>query len=104
MTNTEDYWKDNEFVEEVHEYRKRPCVIEAIKWTGNNFDSIKEFAGDNVRIENDELIVVTLEDGKQGQAKHAASIGDFIIKGIQGEFYFCKADIFEKSYEYHYLE
>lgn len=42
---------------------------------------------------------MTLEDGKDNKAKHAASKGDFVIKGVQGEFYFCKPDIFKETYE-----
>lgn len=80
-------------------FRKKPVAIEAIRWTGNNFDAVKKFAGDNVRIENGELVVVTLEDGKEGQAKHAATVGDYVIKGVQGEFYFCKPDIFAATYD-----
>ena len=33
------------------------------------------------------------------KAKHIASVGDFVIQGIKGEFYFCKPDIFEQTYE-----
>lgn len=80
-------------------FRKKPVVIEALRWTGNNFESIKAFAGDNVVIEDGELLVKTLEDGVNGKVKHAATVGDFIIKGVQGEFYFCKPDIFAETYE-----
>lgn len=80
-------------------YRMKPVIIEAIQWTGQNFDEIKKFAGDNVEIRNNELIIKTLEDGAFGQAIHAATPWDYIIKGINGEFYFCKPDIFDKTYE-----
>lgn len=80
-------------------FRKKPVVIEALKWTGDNFNSIKAFAGDNVVLENGELLVKTLEDGVGGKVKHAATPGDFIIKGVKGEFYFCKPDIFAETYE-----
>ena len=80
-------------------YRKKPVVIEAIQWLGNNFEDIKEFAGNNVEIDSDsDLIVKTLEDGGT-KAAHVATIGDYIIKGVQGEFYFCKPDIFKQTYE-----
>lgn len=84
---------------EPHIYKKKPVEVKAIKWTGDNFEAIKKFAGDNVKIEDGELIIKTLEDGKDGKAKHAASIGDFVIQGIEGEFYFCKPKIFNDSYE-----
>ena len=79
-------------------FRKKPVDILAMKWTGNNFDAIKDFAGKNVFLEDGELVIRTLEDGKTGKAKHVASIGDFIIQGVQGEFYFCKPDIFNQTY------
>lgn len=81
-------------------YRKKPVVIEAIKWSGNNFNEIKEFAGDNVKmLSTNELAVITLEDGMFEKPIHIATIGDYIIKGIQGEFYFCKPNIFDETYE-----
>lgn len=43
--------------------------------------------------------VKTLEDGPNGEAKHVADVGDWIIRGIKGELYPCKPDIFEASYE-----
>lgn len=80
-------------------FKKKPVVIEAMKWNGKNIDELTVFSGGQVFLEDDELVIKTLEDGKTGKAKHVASIGDFIIKGVQGEFYFCKPDIFEQTYE-----
>lgn len=85
------------------QYRKKPVVIEAIQWNGNNFDDIKDFAGSKVRCptydineyseDRTTLLIYTLE------GTMVASKGDFIIKGIKGEFYPCKPDIFEATYE-----
>lgn len=80
-------------------YRKKPVEVEAMRWDGTNFNAIKKWAGDNVELRDGELIVKTLEDGKDGQAVHAATEGDFVIKGVRGEFYFCKPDIFYDTYE-----
>jgi len=80
-------------------YRKKPVEVLALQWTGDNFKDIQDFAGDNVFLEEGELVIRTLEDGKIGKAKHVASINDFIIKGVKGEFYFCKPDIFKKTYD-----
>ena len=78
-------------------YRKKPIVIEAIQWLGNNFGEIvyafPECSGSWLIYNDDELIINTLEGNM------IASIGDYIIKGIKGEFYPCKPDIFEASYE-----
>lgn len=77
-------------------YRKKPIVIEAIQYTGTNFVAIGEFMRwQNIDLCRDEdvLIIDTLE----GEIK--ACPGDYIIKGVSGEFYPCKPDIFEKTYE-----
>lgn len=80
-------------------FRKKPVAIEAIKWTGNNFEAIKAFDPDVMLSGDGELIIPTLEDGKFVTAKHVATEGDFVIKGVHGEFYFCKPDIFTETYE-----
>lgn len=87
-----------DYTKEPALFKKKPVEILAMKWTGKNFDTIKSFAKGNVFLEDGELVIRTLEDGKTGKAKHVASIGDFIIQGVQGEFYFCKPDIFGQTY------
>lgn len=77
-------------------YRKKPVEIEAIQFIGTDENKIElhNFMGFKYYIdENENLIIQTLE----GNMK--ASLGDFIIKGVNGEFYPCKPDIFEKTYE-----
>ena len=75
-------------------YRKKPVVIEAIRWTGENVKEIKEFlTGADFSCVPGYLLIRTLE------GKHIATVGDMIIKGVHGEFYPCKPDIFEKTYE-----
>lgn len=74
-------------------YRKKPVVIEALEWTGNNAGEIQAFIGDNGYVKGSYIDIGTLE------GLMVASIGDFIIKGIKGEFYPCKPDIFEATYE-----
>lgn len=81
-------------------YRKKPVVIEALQFLDNaqSIDSLSNFITDqDLRIsykENEpKLLLNTLEGELQ------ASVGDYIIKGVNGEFYPCKPDIFEKTYE-----
>lgn len=75
-------------------YRKKPVVIEAVQFTGFNFDEIEKFVGgDYGKNEKGEHTIATLE----GALK--ISKDDFIIKGIKGEFYPCKPDIFEQTYD-----
>ena len=79
----------------VAKYRKKPVVIEAVEWNGENVFEICDFMKVNVSAIYDgvNLTICTLE-GKMGANK-----GDYIIKGVNGEFYPCKPDIFEKTYE-----
>ena len=80
-------------------YRKKPVIIEAIQLENldvRNLIKIQQFVG----LGNDILVAVSdgvLINTLEGNMK--ASIGDFIIKGVQGEFYPCKPDIFELTYE-----
>jgi hypothetical protein len=85
-------------------YRKKPVVIEAIRWTGTNWDEVCEFLnvpqngrGDVETLKHDPsrmpVIIHTLEGDMR------AELGDYIIKGVKGEFYPCKPDIFEQTYE-----
>ena len=83
----------------VKTYVKKPIQIEAVRWNGKNFDEIKEFCKDAMIAYGGELIIPTLEDGKFIKAKHVATEGDYVIKSIRGEFYFCKEDIFNETYE-----
>jgi hypothetical protein len=79
-------------------FRKKPVVIEAVRWQGNNQPAIKSFVGDQARFNPDwdRLQIRTLESG---EGYHEADIGDWIIKGVKGEFYPCKPDIFAATYE-----
>ena len=80
-------------------YRKKPLVIEAIELQSLevlHLINVQQFVGlsnNNVLAVSDGVVIKTLE----GDMK--ASIGDYIIKGINGELYPCKPDIFEKTYE-----
>ena len=76
----------------VKKYRKKPVVVEAVQWTGDNTYEIMKWVGDKVYF-RDALYIKTLE------GDHRAIVGDYIVKGIKGEFYPCKLDIFEKTYE-----
>lgn len=75
-------------------YTKKPVTIEAVQWTGHNHAEIREFAGPSILKFNHEdgLQLKTLEGSLH------ASVGDYIIKGVHGEFYPCKPDIFEETY------
>ena len=91
-------------------YRKRPVIVEAIQLTWTNWSAVCEFVpkpwfvrgcyldenGHETQNSNDRLglILRTLES-----QEYIASEGDWVIRGIKGEFYPCKPDIFEATYE-----
>lgn len=77
----------------IKKYVKKPVIIEAIQWTGENLSEIDKFVQAKVQKRALVLIIPTLE------GKMRASLGDYIIKGVNGEFYPCKPDIFDKTYE-----
>ena len=79
-------------------FRKKPVVIEAHEWTGSNaaelLDWINEHADERTAYQDgSSLIIPTLE------GDHEASLGDWIIQGVAGEFYPCKPSIFSETYE-----
>ena len=78
----------------IQKFRKKPVVIEAVLWTGENIQEVLDFAREAAIYNKvDGLRIVTLE------GLHHASKGDWILKGIKGEFYPCKPDIFKMTYE-----
>ncbi len=74
-------------------YKKKPVVIEAIRFIGSNHEEIREFIGQNILCSDLSIVISTLEGDMVAQK------GDYIIKGVKGEFYPCKPDIFEETYE-----
>lgn len=77
----------------IKKYRKKPVTIEAIQWNGENLFEIDKFTQGKVKNHESVLIIPTLEGDMY------ASLSDYIIKGVNGEFYPCKPDIFDKTYD-----
>lgn len=93
----------------VKQYRKKPVVVDALLWDGENHRQMFDFltgttdepivtSGKNFVIEHNcvhgGLVIRTLEGAMY------ANIGDYIIRGVKGEFYPCKPDIFEATYDH----
>lgn len=75
-------------------FRKKPVVIEAIQWNGENQIELGLFMNVlTLETMMDKAYIQTLE------GTMTATVGDWIIKGVKGEFYPCKPDIFESTYE-----
>ena len=81
-------------------YRKKPVVIEAVQWTVDNIDEIHDFLSPDKPqymdgfSDRDRIVGINTLEGLM-----VAREGDWIIKGVKGEFYPCKPDIFEQTYE-----
>lgn len=85
----------------VKQYRKKPVCIEAVQFTRSNWDEVVSFTNNTAhtfmierRINGIATCIIPTLEGQ-----HIATENDFIIKGVHGEFYPCKPDIFEKTYE-----
>jgi len=77
----------------IKQYKKKPVVVSAVKWDGTNLQEIKVFTEGKAMMKNITLVIPTLEGAM------AADIGSYIIKGVKGEYYPCREDIFEDTYE-----
>jgi hypothetical protein len=91
----------------MKKYRKKPLVIEAIQFTDETLEECAEWLGDK--------LIISISVGDRGYLKtafgrrtyqiktlegnHDLNFGDYIIKGIKGEFYPCREDIFNLTYE-----
>ena len=75
-------------------YRKKPIIVEAIQYTGNNLLEVMKFCdGGKKTIFGCYLYIVTLEGNMR------VNEGDYIIRGVRGEYYPCEKSIFEETYE-----
>jgi hypothetical protein len=74
-------------------FRKKPVVIEAVRWDGHNWDDIYLWCPSAREARGTAITIPTLEGDM------LANAGDWIIKGVAGEFYPCKNTIFEATYE-----
>lgn len=75
-------------------YRKKPIVIDAIQFNGENASAIFALATDQrVLRSGSGLLIETLEGTME------AAVGDWIIRGVEGELYPCKPSVFAKTYE-----
>jgi hypothetical protein len=94
----------------IKKYRKKPVEIEAIKLTEDTIYQVMLFMGTigqlDTRIAQDKFEdykTIVRQDGglpiKTLEGTMKADIGDYIIKGVKGEFYPCKPDIFKETYE-----
>lgn len=103
------------WIRRMPKFVKRPVVIDALQWTGDNLFEVTTFIEGKFpelrtsiafakwdeycqSVAKSGLRIKTLEDGPDAQVAHYASVGDWIIKGVRGEFYPCKPEIFTETY------
>jgi len=80
--------------------RKKPLEVEALEWTGRNVGEMIAFVGPKLRLcasRSSPVKAALAIDTLEGRME--ASVGDFIIRGVKGEFYPCKPDVFAETYE-----
>ena len=80
----------------IQKFRKKPVVIEAVQFDGTDESCdwlIPQLKSGSISRSFNKLHIKTLE------GTMTADLGDWIIKGVNGEFYPCKPDIFDKTYE-----
>lgn len=80
-------------------FRKKPVDILAVRWNGQNIGEILEFVDGKTRLDfssnaaRGELIIETINGDV------TVPTGEWIVRGVEGEFYPCRADIFAETYE-----
>lgn len=88
---------------EIKKVRKRPVEVQAVLFTGENFSELKDFTNGNFgrvhpddRTEDPDITAEVFYD------LHSTWVGvkdgQWIIRGVQGEFYPCDPDIFDRTY------
>ena len=85
----------------IKRYKTKPCEIEAVQFTRDNFEEVKNFGEGSIK----DLIIERCPDGvayckvQTLEGIMLATEEDFIIRGLRGEYYPCKPDVFKKKYE-----
>jgi hypothetical protein len=80
---------------EAREFTKKPVKVKAIQWDGTNYDAICQFVMHPIprNVQNAQIFISTLE------GEMCADSGDWIVRGVKGEHYPVKPDIFAVTYE-----
>ena len=82
-------------VMKVKKFVKKPIPVEAVQFTGDNFKELYDFAGNDIYFQDGYVYIHTLE----GDMRMKNKTGDWLIKGVRGEFWSCERSIFEETYE-----
>jgi len=84
-------------------FRKKPVIIDAVQLLATTIVDVCDFIGEHKNFPECEIGGINPWTGlftiKTLEGNHEANVGDWIIKGVEGEFYPCKPAIFDKTYE-----
>jgi hypothetical protein len=86
-------------------FRKKPVVIDAVQFTGQNLDEVMDFMVPAVPMIRSALSDSDEDDNIQSlgintlEGTMTADINDWIIRGVKGEYYPCKPDVFAATYD-----
>lgn len=91
----------------INKYRTKPCEIEAVQWDGTNVPEVEQFVGQAVQWCHDCVMRYGSSNPYAGyilqintpEGVMRVDVGDYIIRGLKGEYYSCKPDVFQKKYE-----
>lgn len=84
----------------IEKFRAKPIEIEAVKWTGENLEEIRDFVGrEPGDIEYDHIDNTIQIWNKLENCYIDCSVEHYIIKGVKGEFYPCDPEVIERKYE-----
>lgn len=76
-------------------FKKKPVIIEAVQFTGDNWEELVKF----ITVPFEAFVAEQYILIPTGAGDYKADLNDWIIKGVHGEFYPCEPDIFEETYE-----
>lgn len=80
-------------------YRKKPIVIDAVQYNGDNFDELHDFVGDSLIHKYSAVLNIHTVEIKTLEGVMHADPRDWIVKGVKGEFYPVKPEIFNMTYD-----
>lgn len=84
-------------------FRKRPLEVDAVQYTGGNYDEIADFVGPECIYIAKSVVPATglpIVQIRTLEGHMKVSVGDWVIRGVKGEYYPCKPDVFTRTYDY----
>lgn len=87
----------------IKKFRNKPFIVEALKWEVNfeGLVEMAEFMGSKFKLDTMDASKLSIDTytGEAQRREFTVKEGDWVLKALNGEFYPCRLDIFEKTYE-----